>query len=64
MGATNASFFPERYHHGGHVLVPDLPTRHSETTTVKNKATEQYYMTWWMNRLEGERLNQCDGRCD
>jgi hypothetical protein len=39
-------FFPERYQHGGHVLVEDLLTRHGETTTVKNKATEQFYMRW------------------
>jgi integrase len=50
-------FFPERYQHGGYVMVEDLLTRHSEMTTVKNKATEKFYMTWWTNRLKGLRLN-------
>ena len=50
-------FFPERYHHGSHVLVEELLTRHGETTTVKSKATEQHYMRWWGARLKGQHLN-------
>ncbi|GMV50490.1 MAG: hypothetical protein AMXMBFR67_20330 [Nitrospira sp.] len=50
-------FFPERYHRGGQALIEELLTRHAETTTVKNKATERYYMTWWTERLKGLRLN-------
>ncbi|MGC4097188.1 MAG: tyrosine-type recombinase/integrase [Nitrospira sp.] len=50
-------FFPERYQRGGHVLIEELLTRHSETTTVKNKATERFYMAWWSARLKGLRLN-------
>ena len=50
-------FFPERYQHGGHVLVEELLTRHAETTTVKNQAAEQHYMAWWKARLKGVRLN-------
>ena len=37
-------FFPERYQHGGHVLVEELLTRHGNTTTVKNQAAEKHYM--------------------
>ncbi|MDZ4733675.1 MAG: tyrosine-type recombinase/integrase [Nitrospirota bacterium] len=50
-------FFPERYQHGGHPFVEALLTRHAETTTVKGKATEQFYMRWWMARLKGLRLH-------
>lgn len=50
-------FFPERYQCGGYVYVEELLTRHSEMTTVKNKATEKFYMTWWIDRLKGLRLN-------
>jgi site-specific recombinase XerD len=49
-------FFPERYHHGVHVLVEELLTRHAETTTVKNQAAEHHYMAWWKARLKGLRL--------
>jgi integrase len=51
-------FFPERYHHGAHVLVEKLLTRHAETTTVKKQAAEQHYMAWWKERVKGLRLNQ------
>lgn len=51
-------FFPERYQQGGYVLIQELLSHHAETTTVKNKATERYYMTWWTQRLKGLRLNQ------
>ena len=50
-------FFPERYQHGGQPLVEAVLTRHAETTTVKGKATERYYMSWWTTRLRGLRLN-------
>lgn len=50
-------FFPERYQSGGYVAVEDLLLRHAETTTVKNKATEKFYMAWWSKRLKGLRLN-------
>ncbi|MEO6306535.1 MAG: tyrosine-type recombinase/integrase [Nitrospiraceae bacterium] len=50
-------FFPEQYRHGGQPLIEALLTRHAETTTVKGKATEKYYMTWWTARLTGLRLN-------
>ena len=50
-------FFPERYHHGAHVLVEELLSRHAETTTVKNQAAEHHYMAWWIERLKGLRLN-------
>ena len=50
-------FFPERYQLGGCALIGELLLHHAETTTVKNKATERYYMTWWANRLKGLRLN-------
>jgi integrase len=50
-------FFPERYHHAGHLLVEELLTRRAETTTVKNQAAEKHYMRWWANRLKGQRLN-------
>ena len=50
-------FFPERYQHGGQPLVEAVLTRHAETTTVKGKATERYYMSWWTARLKGVRLN-------
>ena len=50
-------FFPERYQHGGSVLVEELLTRHAETTTVKNQAAEKHYMAWWKERLKGLRLN-------
>jgi integrase len=50
-------FFPERYQHGGYVLVEEVLTRHAETTTVKNQAAEQHYMAWWKERLKGLRLN-------
>jgi len=57
MEHQEGRFFPERYHHGAHVLVEELLTRHAETTTVKSKATEQHYMRWWAARLKGQRLN-------
>src|SRR5215212_4985500 len=57
MEQKEGRFFPERYHNGGTVLVEELLTRHAAHTTVKNKATEQFYMTWWSNRLKGLRLN-------
>ena len=50
-------FFPERYQHGGSILVEELLTRHAETTTVKNQAAEKHYMAWWNERLKGVRLN-------
>jgi hypothetical protein len=50
-------FFPERYQRGSHVMIEELLARHAETTTVKNKATERYYMGWWVERLKGLRLN-------
>ena len=50
-------FFPERYHHGAHVLIEELLTRHAETTTVKNQAAEKHYMAWWKEQLKGVRLN-------
>ena len=50
-------FFPERYQHGGSVLVEELLTRQAATTTVKNQAAEQHYMRWWAGRLKGQRLN-------
>ena len=50
-------FFPERYQCGGYVFVEELLTRRAETTTVKNPATEKYYMTWWTERLKGLRVN-------
>ena len=49
-------FFPERYQHGGHVLIEELLTRQAATTTVKNKAAEQHHMAWWKARLTGVRL--------
>ena len=50
-------FFPERYQHGGQVYIEELLTRHAVHTTVKSKATEKFYMTWWTDRLKGLRLN-------
>ena len=50
-------FFPERYQHGGSILVEELLMRHAETTTVKNQAAEKHYMAWWNERLKGVRLN-------
>ena len=51
-------FFPERYQLGRCALIEELLLHNAETTTVKNKATEKYYMTWWGNRLKGLRLNR------
>ena len=52
---TEGNFFPGRYHRS--TPVEELLTRHAETTTVKGKATEQFYMRWWIARLKGLRLN-------
>ena len=51
-------FFPERYQLGRCALIEELLVHNAETTTVTNKATEKYYMTWRTNRLSGLRLNQ------
>jgi integrase len=50
-------FQPEKYHHGGHVLVEELLNRHAERTTVKHQAAEKAYMRWWTVRLKGIRVN-------
>ena len=50
-------FQPDKYHHGGHVLIAELLNRHAETTTVKNQAAEKAYMRWWADRLKDIRVN-------
>jgi len=50
-------FFPERFQHGGFMLVEEYINRHVATSTVKYLQTEAFFGKWWNQRLKGKRLN-------
>lgn len=50
-------FFPERYHHGGHMKLKELIQGYMATNTKKTVTNDRCYARYWLKRFSEVRLN-------